>query len=208
MSAEKQDGEARLQEAGRAAIAREERTESPRGEWRERLWYPAPEERRACCESITPTEANRQALESHCRTQAHVAQLFDVPLPELRRTVKRLKRSRLAGAPPAGQGSRHPPFASPGGRAEALFEVSRGAHGDARQELRDEARSFERILPRLIAAAEAEAGFLQLLDEAAVSIERLKLTLEYCRKVEETFDSARSVREMVARLFEDKKPSA
>jgi hypothetical protein len=202
MSAERQDGEARLQEAVRVAIAREERTESPLGEWRERLWYPAAEERRACCENIEPTSANRQALESHCRTQAHVAQRFDVPLPELRRAVKQTREAALNRA---GQSARPRPFAFPGGRAEALFEVSRGAHGEARQELRDQARSFELILPRLIAAAEAEAGFLQLLDEATVSLERLKLTLEYCRKVEENFDSARSVREMVARLFDDKK---
>lgn len=191
----------RLDKAARVAVAREERLESPRGEWRDRLWYPAPEERRGCCEPITPTEANRQALESHCRTQAHVAQLFDVPLADLRRTAK---RAREAGARAAGQRPPLRPSAS-GGRAETLYEMSRGVHGDALRDLRNEARSFERILPRLIAATDTEEGFLTLLDEAAMSIDRLRLTVEYCRKVEATFDAARSVREMVTRLFEDKK---
>src|SRR5437870_3167554 len=59
------EAQARLREAVRTAIAREDRTESPRGEWRDRLWYPADDERQDCCENITPTEANRQALESH-----------------------------------------------------------------------------------------------------------------------------------------------
>jgi hypothetical protein len=195
---EGKDAEARLEEAVRVAMGREDRTLAPQGEWRDRLWYPAPEERRPCCEGILPTAANRQALESHCRTQAHVARLFDVPACDLRRIVKQTRAAALR------QTSAHRrTFALPGGRAEALFEMSRGAQGEALQQLRDQARKFEPILPRLIAAADTDAGFLQLLDEAAMSLERLKLTVEYCRKVEETFDSARSVREMVARLIDD-----
>lgn len=205
MSQRTPDGESRLQEAARTAIAREERTESPRGEWRDRLWYPADDERQACCESITPTESNRQALESHCRTQAHIAKLFKVPLTELRRAVKQARESGDRAAGPA-LGLRS--LASPGGRADALFEVSRGAHGDALRELRAEARRFEHVLPRLIAAAESGEIAVQLLEEASASIDRLKLTVEYCRQVETTYDSARVVRELVARLFEPEKKSA
>ena len=94
--------EVHLQEAARVAIAREQRAESPQGEWRARLWYPTPEERRACCEAIKPTAANRQALESHCRTQAHVARLYGVVLPELRRAVKQLRKAGVGQ--PAGPG--------------------------------------------------------------------------------------------------------
>jgi hypothetical protein len=49
----------------------------------------------------------------------------------------------------------HPLASSPGGRADVLFEASRGAHSDALRELRAEARRFASILPRLIDAPEA-----------------------------------------------------
>jgi hypothetical protein len=202
MSQQTPDGESRLQEAARTAIAREERTESPRGEWQDRLWFPAGDERQACCASITPTESNRQALESHCRTQAHIAQLFKVSLPELRRAVKQARDSRDPGPRAAGPALGPRSLASTGSRADILFEASRGAHGDALRELRSEARRFERILPRLILAEETDEVLLDLLDEASVGIERLKLTVEYCRQVETTYDSARAVRDLVSRLFE------
>jgi len=204
------DGESRLQEAARTAIAREERTESPRGEWQDRLWYPADGERQDCCAKIKPTEGNRQALESHCRTQAHIARLFDVPLADLRRAVKQARESARG----SGDRDRSRPalslqaLASPGGRADVLFEASRGAHGDALRELRAEARRFESILPRLIAGPESGEALLELLDEAAAGVDRLHLTIEYCRQAETTYDSARVVRDLVARLFEREKKSA
>jgi hypothetical protein len=173
------EAQARLREAVRTAIVREDRTESPRGEWRDRLWYPADEERQDCCENITPTEGNRQALESHCRTQAHVARLFKVPRGELRRAVK-LARD-LADLAAAGQPLRlHPLPSSPGGRADVLIEASRGAHSDALQELRAEAQRFESILSRLIAAPDPGLGedLLELLIEAEDGMERLQLTIE------------------------------
>lgn len=191
----------RLQEAVRTAIAREDRTESPRGEWQDRLWYPADEERQDCCENITPTEGNRQALESHCRTQAHVARLFNVPRGELRRAV-RLARDladRAAAGPPL---RLHPLASSPGGRADVLFEASRGAHSDALRELRAEARRFESILPRLIDAPEAGQDLLDLLEEAGDGMDRLQLTIEYCRQAEASYGSARAVRDLVFRLFD------
>jgi hypothetical protein len=197
------EAQARLREAVRTAIAREDRTESPRGEWRDRLWYPADEERQDCCENITPTEGNRQALESHCRTQAHVARLFKVPRGELRRAV-RLARDvadRAAAGPPL---RLHPLASSPGGRANVLLEASRGAHGDALRELRAEARRFESVLSRLIDAPDPEAGedLLELLSEAGDAMDRLQLTIEYCRQVETTYDSARAIHDLASRLFE------
>jgi hypothetical protein len=196
------DAETRLQKAVRTAVAREERTESPRGEWHERLWYPADGERQACCAPIKPTESNRQALESHCRTQAHIAQLFDVPLPELRRAVRQA-RAEESHAEPLFHRSPEPH----GSPADALFEASRGAHGAALENLREEALRFETVLPRLIEAGETD-DLLELLDDAAMSIDRLKLTVEYCRQVETTYDSARAVRDLVARLYEQEKKSA
>jgi hypothetical protein len=206
MSQQTPDGESRLQEAVRTAIAREERMESPRGEWHDRLWYPADDERQDCCASIKPTESNRQALESHCRTQAHIAKLFQVPLPELRRAVKLARDSADRG--PGGPALSLHTLGSPGGRADVLFEASRSAHGDALQELRAEAKRFERVLPRLIAAPESGDALLELLEEASTGVERLHLTIEYCRQAETTYDSARVVRDLVARLFEREKKSA
>jgi len=208
MSQRTPDGESRLEEAVRIAITREERMESPRGEWHDRLWYPADDERQTCCEKITPTESNRQALESHCRTQAHIAKLFQVPLPELRRAVKRARDADRGPARPARPALSLHTLGSPGGRADVLFEASRSAHGDALQELRAEAQRFERVLPRLIAAPESGDALLELLEEASAGVDRLHLTIEYCRQAETTYDSARVVRDLVSRLFEREKKSA
>jgi hypothetical protein len=192
-----------LEEAACVAIAREERAESPRGEWRERLWYPADDERRSCCETITPTDSNRQALESHCRTQGHVAHLFDVPLRELRRAVKRAREAPERALAPRLRG-----ISSPGGRADALFAVSSGAQSDALLELRAEARSFQSLLPRLVTAGETAEDLPELLDEAAESIERLSLAVEYCRRIDATVDAVQSVRDLVTRFLEQEKKSA
>jgi hypothetical protein len=186
-------------------IAREERSESPRGEWRGRLWYPEDGERQPCCAAIQPTEANRQALESHCRTQAHVAHLFGVPLPALRRAVKSAREAMGRAAGPA-FGLRS--LASPASRADVLVEVSRSAQGDALLELRAEARSFQTVLPRLITAGEDDEELPELLEEAAARLNRLHLAVEYCQKVDETFDAAQAVRDLVARFHEQAKKSA
>ncbi len=196
------EAQARLREAVRTAIAREDRAESPRGEWRDRLWYPADDERQDCCENITPTEANRQALESHCRTQAHVARLFQVPRGELRRAVRLAREhEELASRPPV---RLHPLPSSRGGRADVLLQASQGAHSDALQELRAEARRFASILSRLIDAPDPEPGenLLELLGEAEDGMERLQLTIEYCRQAETTYDSARAIRDLASRLFD------
>jgi hypothetical protein len=197
------EAQARLREAVRTAIAREDRTESPRGEWRDRLWYPADDERQDCCENITPTEANRQALESHCRTQAHVARLYKVPRGELRRAVRLARElAERASGPPV----RLPPLPSSlGGRADVLLQASQGAHSDAVRELRAEARRFASILSRLIDAPDPEPGenLLELLGEAEDGMERLQLTIEYYRQAETTYDSARAIRDLASRLFEE-----
>jgi hypothetical protein len=87
----------KLQQAIRAFLAREERAERPEGEWRERTWFPSPQERRECCAAIT-LPANPQALENHCRTQRHIALLFDVPLEELKRAVRKRRSGAAGGA--------------------------------------------------------------------------------------------------------------
>lgn len=78
-------------------LARVARKSHPEGSWTEGIWQPSAQERRSCCEAIHPSTANRQALESHCRTQGHVAALFGVALPDLKAAVK-AERVGLAGA--------------------------------------------------------------------------------------------------------------
>jgi hypothetical protein len=179
------DIEARLREATAVAIAREQREACPEGEWRDRLWYPSPEERRVCCEKIHPCEANRQALESHCRTQAHVAQLYGVPLAALRSSLQSTRK--LASS------RRHASVASDR-RALALYEISQGVRTEAFQELQEEARLFASLVQRLI-SFETEGSAAALLEEVATGLERLQKIVEYCRKLEEVVLAARSFRE-------------
>lgn len=191
--------EARLEDAARAAIAREERTASPQGEWRDRLWYPVAEERQACCAGIEPAPGNRQALESHCRTQGHVAHLFGVPLIDLRRAVQTMRRGRVPGRPA------RPPDPRPAvpavGRAQNLFEVSQEARSESIRELHDEARQVESLLPRLLAATESDEGLLDLLAAATGDLDRLRFVVEYCFKLERAVRAAQEVRDMVLDLY-------
>ena len=87
----------RLRVARDEFFARVARKSHPAGDWQDGLWEPAPQEVRPCCAAIRPSTANRQALESHCRSQAHVAALFEVPLPDLKAAVK-AERIRQAGS--------------------------------------------------------------------------------------------------------------
>jgi len=130
--------EARLHQAVAVALARELRKEHPEGDWQDGLWYPSPEERRSCCEKLAPSPGNKQALESHCRSKAHIANLFDVPVPDLKRAVLSARRERaLAPALVAGR----PPQEVAAG-IEALAASSQVALRNAKRELlREEANS-------------------------------------------------------------------
>jgi transposase-like protein len=183
----------RLQEAVRVAVTREERREHPRGEWRARLWYPAPDERRVCCEGILPTAANRQALESHCRTQRHVALLFDISPSALRQAVKRAREAAGSGLPLRSR------IASED-QAEALYEASREVQQNVLLWLRTEAESFQEMLPRLLAVTETSEDFGEIFEQVAVSLDRLRLTLDCCRKVEATCRGAQEIREITSNL--------
>lgn len=78
----------RLRQALEDFYDRSARRRHPEGGWRDGLWYPSASERRLCCKGILPTIENRQALESHCRAQSHVAALYGVPTGELRAAVR------------------------------------------------------------------------------------------------------------------------
>ncbi len=86
----------RLRLAIEEFYGRSQRQRHPQGEWLDGLWFPSELERRSCCEEIQPTVRNRQALEGHCRTQAHVAALFEIRIGELKAAVR---ADRKAGSP-------------------------------------------------------------------------------------------------------------
>lgn len=186
--------EDRLAEAARVAMAREERSESPRGEWRDRLWFPVADERRECCEEIEPTPTNRQALEHHCRTQGHIARLFGIPLIDLRRAVKKARGGHTPGSAPA--------------RGQTPYEPNEGTREESIRELHGEARQLERLLPRLLAAKPADDDFLDLLAEAAEDLDRARFVVEYCLKLERALRTAQEVREMMMEIYERRKDRA
>ncbi len=196
-------GEGRLQQAVRAARAREARTESPEGEWEDGVWLPSAQERRSCCEGITPTLANRQALESHCRTQRHVAQLFDVPLAELKSAIRRSRGEEGGRA-----------VAKEGAALSELVRVSTEARVQARHELREAIVDLEAKMTGLAAemAAAAEAGgtgdLRRLLGDLLADLDRLRALVEFNRSIEDAYQSARSVQDALENLRGLKKESA
>lgn len=165
--------DARLRPAVMVALARELRKEHPQGSWQDGLWYPTPEERRSCCEKVEPSPANKQALESHCRSKAHIANLFGVPAPDLKRAVLLARRERALAPELAGR----PPQEVAAGIA-ALAASSQVALRNAKRELLKE---VSRLAP-LLDEAHPEA---QTLEELLLVTENLEHYLEFFRKVAE-----------------------
>ena len=80
----------RLLLAAKEYKARQERRHHPAGEFDNGgRWYPAKEERQACCEGIrSPSRAWPMSYNRHCRSVQHVASLYGVDPTELRRAVR------------------------------------------------------------------------------------------------------------------------
>ncbi|HEV7667139.1 MAG TPA: hypothetical protein VGS22_01330 [Thermoanaerobaculia bacterium] len=177
----------RLRLALEAFLARESRAQGPEGEWREGLWFPSNNERRPCCEGLQPTLANKQALESHCRSAAHVAALFEVPVLDLRRALKRARVAQEAApSQPAGAPGRQMT------NTERLARVSRAALFEALATLRAEARQGAGVLKELADLDEEPAG--DLAATLKIAAERLKL-------VTQSLESATQM-ELVCRVSE------
>lgn len=70
--------------------ARQARSRHPKGEFDNGgRWYPAKEERQACCEGIrSPSRAWPMSYNRHCRSAAHVAALYGVDPTDLRRAIR------------------------------------------------------------------------------------------------------------------------
>ena len=78
-----------LQAAAKEYIGRWWGQKEPEGVYDTRgRWYPADDEKRNCCYHIRyPSVGHPYSLMLHCRTMAHIAQLYDVDLRALRTMV-------------------------------------------------------------------------------------------------------------------------
>jgi len=200
--------EGRLRLALEAFYARSARREQPDGEWRDRLWYPSQRERQACCEGIVPTLDNRQALDSHCRTQVHVAALYGVSVADLKAAVRaerKLRASLSAPAAVAASQSRRP------ASGQALYELSLKSRNEGLDELRQALEGCLPLFERLRSEPSGEDLPL-LLEEALAGAKRLFAAIDYTRTLEASvrFSQAvlTSLRALEDRISESELPGA
>lgn len=80
--------------AAAAYIARQQRREHPAGKFDNAgRWQPSAAERCDCCDRVrTPSRAYKYSLMVHCRTMAHIANLYGVSVQDVRKAVRLAKR--------------------------------------------------------------------------------------------------------------------
>lgn len=152
-----------------------------------------------CCEEITPTPANKQALENHCRSQRHIANLFGVELEELKRALKAVPeeeplRPRLV------------PESSPirGSKAESLYRASQEARIEALLDLIEEVGNTRLTLEQMAASTPhqmVESDLEALLAKIDDATTRLRKHVEVVRLMDATFKNAVSARAAYGRTL-------
>lgn len=151
-------------------FARVARRSNPEGGWEEGLWQPSPGELRACCVAIRPSTANRQALESHCRSQVHVAALFGVPLPDLKAAVK-AERMKQVEAPEAVLPE------------QDFSRVVQNVRSFSVRQVREQAREDLPAIKRL-RDLEVDEDLPGVLDAALRAVERLLMSIKVAQNME------------------------
>jgi len=151
-------------------FARVARRSNPEGGWEEGLWQPSPRELRACCVAIRPSTANRQALESHCRSQAHVAMLFGVALPDLKAAVK-AERMKQTEAPEAAMPE------------QDFSRVVQNVRGFSVRQLREQVSEDLPEIKRL-RDIEANEDLPSVLAAARKAVERLLMAIKVAQTME------------------------
>ncbi len=192
----------RLRRAIETFYARSGRQTQPDGSWQEGLWVPSAAERRACCAKIRPSPANRQALESHCRSQGHVAALFGVPLAELKGAVR---EDRKRGSPIAREvASTYAPSRPP--RDASLAELGRRTREERFERLREALSHGLPLFERLRAIGDAglpsDEDVVPLLEMATAGAERLTEALRSARSAESILTLANALLESLEALVE------
>lgn len=82
-----------VQQAAACYIARQQRNQHPAGKFdKAGRWEPSESERCDCCAAIrTPSRAYKYGLMVHCRTMAHIANLYGVAIQDVRRAVREIE---------------------------------------------------------------------------------------------------------------------
>ncbi|HEV7672651.1 MAG TPA: hypothetical protein VGS22_29375 [Thermoanaerobaculia bacterium] len=195
----------RLRLALEEFFGRSTRRWHPEGEWQDGLWYPSAGERQTCCEGIEPSKTNRQALESHCRKQAHVAALYGLPVGEVKAAVR---DDRKRGSPIAQQVASSFVGPRPPARGAGAFaDMSRRAREEAFERLRavlaDSLPLFERLHALVGVEGPDEAVVADLLERAIASAERLVASLNFARNLEASLARSTALLETLQAMFEE-----
>lgn len=151
-------------------FARVARRSNPEGGWEEGLWQPSPRELRACCVAIRPSTANRQALESHCRSQVHVAALFGVSLPDLKAAVK-AERMKQVKPPEAAMPEQD--------FSRVVQNVRSFSVRQVREQVREDLPKIKRLRD-----LEVDEDLPVVLAEARKAVERLLTTIRIAQTME------------------------
>jgi len=82
-----------LEVAAREYLARQDRRSDPVGGFEPNgTWFPAPSERRDCCDEVRwPSRRWPWSLMEHCRSAKHVAALYNVSRADLLRVARRIE---------------------------------------------------------------------------------------------------------------------
>jgi len=194
----------RLRLAIEEFYARSTRRSHPEGGWRNSLWYPSAAERQTCCEGIEPSIENRQALESHCRTQGHVAVRYGLPVGELKAAVR---DDRKRGSPIAQQvastfvGPR-PRVGGAGAFAEMRRTAREEAFGRLHAVLADSLPLFERLYA-LVGVEGPDEAVVPLLERATASAELLVASLNFARDLEASLLRSAALLETLQAILEE-----
>ncbi len=179
----------RLRLAVEEFFARRSRRGHPEGDWLDGLWYPSASERRRCCGGIRPTAGYPQALERHCRSQTHLAVLYEVPVRALKAAVR---EDRKQGSPIAKKVASSC-VALRGQRSETFAELRRQTRAKAFGKLYQALAQGLPLLERLHATEgrpDTEHGqeMTPLLETAAECAERLLAAIYAAKRKEELMD--------------------
>lgn len=98
-----------LEQAALTFIGRRDRTAHPHGKFdNAKRWYPSENETCDCCASVrSPSRSFPYSYMTHCRTMAHVANLYGVSVSELRKEVRRLDPDSAPAKPAREGGERY-----------------------------------------------------------------------------------------------------
>lgn len=164
----------RLRRALQEYSSRYSRQSRPEGGWVDGIWQPSPSERRECCAKIRPKlVGNKQALEAHCRTIEHVAQLYGLLYWDLRTANRVTRKARFSLIRRS--------FSPPEIQDESVAALQERACRKAFELFHEQLEHCLPLLERLHDLRESDYAKEQvpLLGAASASMERLVATINF-----------------------------